>query len=876
MKTNISFIECIACIVCIICIVCISPNIAAQVKDDFSDGNFSDDPPWTVDVTQFEINAAGQLHLRSAGSDTAVLATQSTVPVSAEWDFWIKLSFNTSSNNHARVYLAANSAEFTLPVNAYYIQIGGSDDSIAIMRQTVAQVKKIYSLKSYLTDHSTNTMRIKIIRDESAQWKVMIDTTGGYNYIEDGTFFEEPVLLSGWFGVYCRYTSSNATKFYFDDFYAGPVIRDTLSPKVISVEVATANDVSVVFSEPPDKVSAEDPGNYRFLNKSVRMDSVRRDPVHPGEVSIFLKDPIPDGTIDSIYIHGITDLSGNKMADTIVPVCYYRAKPYDILIHEIMADPDPPVELPDAEYIELFNRASFPINLRNWTIRYGSYSKVFLPVTIPSRGYLLITRDSAYLHFASCSVLFTSSSSLSNEGTTLVLTDDLQHVIHAVTYSPSWYRGSFKEEGGWSLEMIDALNPCGCTDNWAPSKDISGGTPGRANSVSKSNMDEEAPFGLRAVITDSVTMRVTFSEQMDSISMLQDTDWLVQRPGRALHPARVIPLQPHFSSADLYFDDKFEKGVTYILNVSAGLKDCTGNRCDTTRTLRFAIPDSVAMNDVVINEVLSNPSSGGSRFVELYNRSEKILDLQALIISGRDTMDGLLQNAAPLSEDGYLLFPGAYAAFTPNKQDILDRFAPASPANISGMPGFPVLGDDTGTVIIARKDNLEIVDRMKYNPDMHYPLLATSEGVSLERTSPDLPSATESNWHSAAETSGFGTPGYQNSHRVVVGESSMNISVQPEVFSPDNDGHDDLLSIVIREDDPDYAVSIVAYDTRGRLVREIANNVLTGSEGVFIWDGMTDGRSKAPIGFYVLLIELTRPDGTVRKSKKTVVLGGRF
>jgi hypothetical protein len=45
---------------------------------------------------------------------------------------------------------------------------------------------------------------------------------------------------------------------------------------------------------------------------------------------------------------------------------------------------------------------------------------------------------------------------------------------------------------------------------------------------------------------------------------------------------------------------------------------------------------------------------------------------------------------------------------------------------------------------------------------------------------------------------------------------------------------------------------------------------------MFIWDGMTDSRNKAPLGFYILLIEISRPDGMVRKIKKTAILGGKL
>ena len=861
---------------CIVCIFCISCFAHAQVKDDFSDGNFTDNPVWTGDAAQFEINISKQLHLKAAGSDTSVLATRSSCVKNSEWSFWIKLSFNTSANNHARIYLAADTMDPRTVIKGYFVQVGGGDDSIYIMKQTATSAEKLYSFKTYRTLHSTNMLRFRIRCGNSGQWEAMVDTTGGYNYISDGTFFDDSFQVSRWFGLMCKYTSSNATKFYFDDFYAGPILRDTVPPVIISQEAVSARFLRVIYSEPVQRLSAETRGNYQLRSSGIMPDSVIQDIQHPEIVAMFLHDSLADGTTDSLRIRNITDVSENRMQDTVVPVCYYQPKAYDILIHEIMADPDPQVGLPNGEFVELYNRSMFPINLEDWTFKYGSYSKAFPAITLPSKGYLLIVKDSAYLNFAKCAVLFTSSSSLSNEGTTLVLKDPHHHVIHAVSYTPEWYRGSFKGEGGWSLEMTDPLNPCGCIENWVPSENVFGGTPGRANSTGKENPDLKLPSVLRGVVTDSASLEATFSESMDSISLLSRAGWVINHPDGETHPIGVVPVPPGFNAATLLFDRPFQRGITYTLSISGRSRDCAGNVCDSSRSIRFAIPDSVTVHDMVINEILSNPASGGSRFTELYNRSEKIIDLQSLVIANRDTAAGLLSNAMLLTKGGYLLFPGEYIAFTSSPEDIISRYQPMFPENVVWMNGFPVFGDDTGTVIIARKDDLKIIDKMRYNSDMHYPLLVSSEGVSLERTSPDLPSDDQNNWHSASETSGFATPGYQNSHRIVSEASDREIMIQPVVFSPDNDGRDDLLFVTIREADPDYAVNISVYDSRGRLVRQLANNILTGSEGVFTWDGMNAARSKAPLGFYILLVELTRPDGTARKIKKTIVLGGKL
>jgi hypothetical protein len=788
----------------------------------------------------------------------------------------MKLSFNTSSNNYARIYLMADTSDFRMPLNGYFIQAGGAGDSIFIIKQSYDELLPVYAVRSYRTSHSTNTLRFKITRDESSLWEVKIDTAGAYNYFTDGLFTDESFGSSQWSGIYCRYTSSNATKFYFDDFYIGPVIHDTVPPGLLSAEMTGGKKVTLTFTEPMAEAECEITGNYRFFNQAMFADSTVRNSSMPEVVTLYLHDPLPDGTIDSLQITNLVDISGNRIADTVVRICYYVPRAYDILIHEIMADPDPPVELPDGEFVELYNRSPYPVNFKGWRFSSGSSDKELPPVTIPSEGYLLIARDSAYLHFAACAIIFTSSSSLSNEGTTLVLTDNHQHVIHAVAYHPEWYRGSFKGDGGWSLEMKDVTNPCGCLENWSPSKSTMGGTPGRVNSVKESNPDEDAPYGLRAVIVDSSRLKITFSESLDSVSVQNAANWEVIYPDGELFPVMVKPIGPEFNAVELSFDRKFEKGTGYQLKTPGDITDCAGNPCDTTRAIRFAIPDSAGLHDIVINEILSNPASGGARFVELYNRSGKIVDLQSIVLSNRDTAAGLLPGSSPVFADGYLLFPGDYAALTTDPDDISARYRATEPGSVTLMPGFPVFGDDTGTVTIARKDNLAIIDRMRYSSEMHYPLLASREGVSLERTSPDLPSEEPGNWHSAAETAGFATPGYQNSHRVLLEQSGLEITLQPEVFSPDNDGYDDLLTVIIREPEPDYTVSIVVYDSKGRAVRQLANNVLTGSESVFTWDGMTIQQRKAPLGFYILMIEMIRPDGTVKRVRKTAVLGGKL
>jgi len=111
------------------------------------------------------------------------------------------------------------------------------------------------------------------------------------------------------------------------------------------------------------------------------------------------------------------------------------------------------------------------------------------------------------------------------------------------------------------------------------------------------------------------------------------------------------------------------------------------------------------------------------------------------------------------------------------------------------MNSFPPLNDNDGIVVLATKGQT-IIDNFHYYEGLHYPLLNSTDGVSLERISFDRPTDDATNWHSASETAGFATPAYQNSQFMNYTNEKDNITILPEIFSPDNDGYNDVLNII--------------------------------------------------------------------------------
>jgi flagellar hook assembly protein FlgD len=159
---------------------------------------------------------------------------------------------------------------------------------------------------------------------------------------------------------------------------------------------------------------------------------------------------------------------------------------------------------------------------------------------------------------------------------------------------------------------------------------------------------------------------------------------------------------------------------------------------------------------------------------------------------------------------------------------------------------------------------------------MYSDLLTSTDGISLERLNPSLRSEDITNWHSASQGCGFSTPGYQNSEFIGMNDgATTTVTLSPTVFTPDDDGKDDVLMIKFALEDAGYLANINIFSASGTRIRFLAKNRLLSTEDGIAWDGRDDKNQKAPIGIYIIYIGLLKPDGKSIQVKKTCVLGGK-
>lgn len=546
---------------------------------------------------------------------------------------------------------------------------------------------------------------------------------------------------------------------------------------------------------------------------------------------------------------------------------------FDIVIDEIMADPSPSVGLPGNEWIELRNTSALAINLQNWRIGDASGQSGPLPAFILKPDSLVIICTSSAVPAMSAfgtTLSVTSFPSLDNDGDLLFLKSSGGKIIHAINYTSAWYQNELKKDGGWTLEMIDTKSPCAGSSNWKASTDTRGGSPGKKNSLDAVNTDNNPPVLKQAYTTDNLTIILVFDEPVDSLSGAAAGNYSASG-GLTITTASTLP--PLFDKVQLKLATPMAAAIVYTIT-AANVKDCRGNSSSSSGLVRVGLPDDAAAGDWIINEILFNPRPNAYDYIEFYNNSRKILDASKLYIANRNT-SGAVSSIVPLGISPRYIFPGDYIVVTENAGSLPLQYLVKNPADVLEVSSLPSFPDDEGDVIALNFQGA-VVDEVKYKDDWHFKLIDNAEGVSLERIDPMAASQNEQNWHSAASTAGYGTPTYKNSQYKLQGQVQAAIEVSPKIFSPDNDGYNDIATIAYRVDEPGYAASITIFDAAGRPVRALVKSSSLGLTGSWNWDGIDDKGNKLPIGTYIIFTEIFNLEGKKQQFKNALTLARKL
>ncbi len=845
-------------------------------NDGFDDGNFTNSPIWIGETSKFVVNTNNQLQLNNNPPNSpAYLATASSAIDSTTWEFYVKLDFAPSASNYAEVYLSSDSSNLNGSVKGYFLKIGGisgSADDISLYRSdsTSASVKIIDGTDSIAGTTSVE-LNIKVFRDIDGSWSLFIDRDLNGNYLLEGPIvIDTTYKTSSYFGVKCIHTSTRNDKFFFDDFnvFNSPPI-DTIPPQINSLELLDENSIILSFNEKLDPLTALLDSNYSLNFGQEIADTLTFETADQNKIKLDFRNNFTNGFENQLIVKNVRDTSANSMQeDTLkfVYLAFETAMQGDIIINEFYPDVSPSNGLPEAEFVELYNRSDKFFNLKNWKLSDASSTAELDSFILRPKEYVILCSQADENDFEvyGNTLGVNSFPVLNNSEDKIELANPFNNIISKVDFNLDWYKDNTKRDGGWTIEAINPNSNCPGSINYAASVALIGGTPGQINSV-YDTIGDTTSFILESIsVISSDSISLLFNKPIDSSSIntaIISIDNLVGVSSINFQGSTPNTLLVLLSTP-------LDSGEISRLSINL-LYDCYQNLI-IPNEIRFALAQKEDAGDIVINEILFNPRPSGFDFVEFYNRSDKVLDLKNWLIANEDTT-----NLKDIVSESFIMLPNQYVVITEDIENIVSEYPNSVSKVFIQIEDLPSYNDDNGVVYLFNK-NKKIIDEVGYSEDMHFSLLVDNEGVSLERLDPARPSDDRSNFQSAAASVGFATPGFENSQKFKSSKFDGTISIEPKTISPDNDGYQDVLNINYSFSSSSNVVNIDIYDEQGRLVKDLVNNVSIGNAGIFSWDGLDDNNQKARVGIYILFFEVFDLEGNKEVFKSPFVVAARL
>lgn len=816
----------------------------AQVADDFSDDDLTTNPTWFGDLQYFVVENG---KLRSGGpseSSEIYLATAFQLTDDHEWNLDLLLDFAPSNSNQFKFVLFANDSDLLNASNILFLEIGQSgDDSFKLIYKEEGVEEVLITGDSLFTGEIELTMKIRL--DEQGVLTLeFLQSTG--DYITDLQIQLGPIENATYYtGFVCTFTSTRSDLFYFDNFYCGQRRVDITPPFVSSYAVGRAGrTIDLIFSEP-----VNEDNDFSFLVNNAYLPEALN--IEDNRVELFFRTQF--SSENTLKISGVTDKAGNIMADTTLFFNFIQIDPptwNDLIINEFMADPNPPVELPESEYVEVLNISNKNFDLSEFRLN-DEVITTQQAIVRPGEFVLLTTaEDSTALSSYGTTYGLKRWDVLANSGDHINLSYVPEYiVVDSLTYTDDWYRVESKSDGGFSLERIFSEYPCSPRYNWAASEFIAGGTPGEPNWVSRIYSDNLPPQLISAYAVDSSLIRIIFDEPINPSSLhLSD----IRANLLEFDSIRVQDNHVH-----LYPTQLLEQNRIYEIEIQ-DLSDCRNNLFENL-LVKVILPDIPEQGDLLINEILFDPYPSGVDYVELINNSEKYFNLENLAFSD----DSI--SLYPIAETSKLIGPHEIMAFSINSEKVASDYP--LHGKLMEVRNLPPMNNDKGSIHLFR--SAKWLDGLHYHDDMHSKILNDTEGVSLERISVSTSSSNPDNWHSAAATKGFGTPGLENSQTNSKSSIGDVITLSTPYITPDQNGQDDFVLINFNFDS-DAVGSFTIYDPYGTKHRTLVNNRSLARKDQFLWDGTNDLGEVVNGGHYILIAEVFTISGESFIFKKKI------
>lgn len=508
------------------------------------------------------------------------------------------------------------------------------------------------------------------------------------------------------------------------------------------------------------------------------------------------------------------------------------------------------------EFIEFAVLSEDSLHLSGWGFSDSDTSNIrFFPaVTVQSGDLIVVSSDSSLLPLLPPEgILLVSEDGfpgLNNSGDEIYLFDPTGTTIDSLIYTSDW-----GGESGHSLEKLLPYLDSPELNNWATSLD-SVGTPGNVNSVTPAAMDItlDSASIYHTPTLPTPDQEITLTATLFNIGTDPISGTLTAYENDIVLSSTNFPTvaSNDSSKVDIHLEP-LSSGQHTLAIVAEVPDDANSDNNEAEYSLAVRFMEKV----LSINEIHYSPDAGVAEFIELAVLNSDQIDLTGWHFSDSDTFN-LRFFPTETFTDGDLIVVSSDSSLLP--------YLPLDGTLLVSPDGFFTL-NNSGDDIFLFDPTGTVNDFVSFTDDW-----GGGDGRSLEKLNPQLDSPDANNWGSCTSVEKM-TPGADNSILVENLPEAGSVLFDPNPFSPDGDRFEDELRISYSLPFAQAYLTVQIFDSIGRDVRTLARNLVTGAEGILIWDGRFDSGERARIGIYIIKVEaVDQSTGKSVEWLKTAVL----
>jgi len=448
---------------------------------------------------------------------------------------------------------------------------------------------------------------------------------------------------------------------------------------------------------------------------------------------------------------------------TVSYTAYTQAES-DIVITEIMYNPPGSDSL---EFIELYNKSDFGINLTGWQFTRGithSLSGIF----ISPKSYIILAKDKPTFEntFFGIPAIEWEDGGLSNSGESLVLVNGQGMIMDTLRYSDGglWPTGPIDPDGdGASIALCDPE-----ADNKDPLNWTIGDDPTQTIIVNNEliyahpfgeclGTDLIPPIPIHAEANCGNEVIVYFNEPVNMTAELSEN-----YTGLGTLTA---DRDPTWTVVTLTLDTPLPDGVLTTFCID-NVQDLPGNQMTNLNTECFEVicHSTGEVRDIVITEIMYNaPGKDSLDFIELYNRSDIDHNLWGCFFD----------KGIGFEFPEFTLGAGEYVVIAEDSANFEITYG-ITPFKWSGS-----LDNNSEKIIFNYVDG-DTIDLVDYNDNMGWDTLADGLGYSLVLCDYMSDNADSLNWTIATTSTGIFI---EDSIDVIVGSDTIQEAIQIEMFA---------------------------------------------------------------------------------------------